>query len=153
VGIVFKPEHLASAVFGLFFAGFAMIWMYMASQAMLLFSLMGLPFLFVGVGLVVNPVIGPLMKLRGTWYTLTNQRVFVATKIPFKGRMLQDFTIMPDTSVEFVGNAPSSVHLATVEYDQATNNTYKRRIQLERLNEASEVYRLIRNIINKEGAQ
>jgi len=81
---------LPAALFGIPFAGFSMFWInstYQASshiskspnafaKSFSAFPLFGLPFLFVGLGIVLAPL-WAYLKGRSTVYAITNQRVMV----------------------------------------------------------------------------
>jgi hypothetical protein len=84
---------LPAAIFGIPFAGFALFWItqaYHASSAMSksshnaftsgfqVFPLFGVPFLLVGVGIVLAPL-WAFLKGGSTVYAVTNQRVMVIT--------------------------------------------------------------------------
>jgi hypothetical protein len=83
---------LPAAIFGVPFAGFALFWMNGAYQAsshiskrpdafskgFSVFPLFGLPFLIIGLGIVLAPL-WAYLKGRSTVYAVTNQRVMVIT--------------------------------------------------------------------------
>jgi len=72
---------IPSTIFGLFFAGFALFWMWAASVfgrpghgAPFPFVLFGLPFLLVGLGVAFGPWIFPSIRAKQTSYVLTDKR-------------------------------------------------------------------------------
>jgi hypothetical protein len=82
---------LPAALFGIPFAGFALFWITAAyhgthtmsrsasnglTHAFSFFPLFGLPFLFIGVGIVFAPL-WAYLKGRNTVYAVTNQRVLI----------------------------------------------------------------------------
>ena len=85
---------LPAAIFGIPFAGFALFWVTQAYHATSMmsksdhnnsfvsgfrvFPLFGLPFLFVGLGIVLAPL-WAFLKSGSTVYAVTNQRVMVIT--------------------------------------------------------------------------
>jgi len=84
---------LPAALFGIPFAGFALFWItqaYHATSAMSnsshnafasgfrVFPLFGLPFLFVGLGIILMPL-RAFLKGSNTVYAVTNQRVMIIT--------------------------------------------------------------------------
>jgi Bacterial PH domain len=84
---------LPTAIFGIPFAGFALFWVtqaYHATSAMSkssnnaftngfrLFPLFGIPFLFVGLGIILAPL-WVFLKGASTVYAVTNQRVMIIT--------------------------------------------------------------------------
>jgi hypothetical protein len=84
---------LPAAIFGIPFAGFALFWVTQAYHATSMmsksahnpfvsgfrvFPLFGLPFLFVGLGIILAPL-WALLKSGNTVYAVTNQRVLIIT--------------------------------------------------------------------------
>ena len=84
---------LPASIFGIPFAGFALFWItqaYHATSAMLkssnnaftngfkLFPIFGLPFLLVGLGIILAPL-WAFLKGANTVYAVTNQRVMIIT--------------------------------------------------------------------------
>src|SRR6266403_2153656 len=84
---------LPAAIFGIPFAGFALFWMNTAfhatnsmhkasndafTKSFTIFPLFGLPFLLIGLGIVLTPL-WAYLKGRSTVYAVTNQRVMVIT--------------------------------------------------------------------------
>jgi len=84
---------LPAAIFGIPFAGFALFWVTQAYQATSMmsksahnplvsgfrvFPLFGLPFLFVGLGIILAPL-WAFLKSGNTVYAVTNQRVMIIT--------------------------------------------------------------------------
>jgi len=82
---------LPASLFGIPFAGFALFWMTMAyhgthamsksssnafTRGFSIFPLFGVPFLLVGIGVVLSPVWAYLKSL-STTYAVTNQRVMI----------------------------------------------------------------------------
>lgn len=82
------------SLFGLFFTGFALFWIAMASSMLwgdggsggpplffrLLFPLFGVPFVLVGLGVIFAPLTADLAHRRGAFYTLTDRAAFIATE-------------------------------------------------------------------------
>ena len=106
---VFRMGHIATSLFGLVFAGFALVWMILASQAGGFFWMFGLIHFSVGVGLSVGPPIWSVWSRRHTWYTLTNEHAFIATDIPMMGRKLKSYQIDRKTRVTFESGNPASI--------------------------------------------
>jgi hypothetical protein len=84
---------LPAAIFGIPFAGFALFWMNTAfhatssihkssnnafTKSFTVFPLFGLPFLLIGLGIVLAPL-WAYLKGRSTVYAVTNQRIMVIT--------------------------------------------------------------------------
>jgi Bacterial PH domain len=103
---------LPTAIFGIPFAGFALFWVtqaYHATSAMSrssnnaftngfrLFPLFGIPFLFVGLGIILAPL-WVFLKGASTVYAVTNQRVMIITG--GNSRSVKSFTPADIVSVE-----------------------------------------------------
>ncbi|SMO62462.1 hypothetical protein SAMN06265173_107121 [Thalassovita litoralis] len=144
--VVISPLSLLPALFGLFFAGFALFWMIMASKAGGIFWMFGLIHFSVGLGLAFGAVFGKPYKYRHTWYTLTNKRAFIATDLPFRGKRLKSYAIDSTSplSMEDEGRF-AAVQFATETY-RTKNRTRTRRVGFDRITDGHHVYRLMRDI-------
>ncbi len=140
-----EDVSIVMVVFGIFFSGFAIFWMAMASQAGILFSLFGLPFVAAGVFLIANAVFGRTFRRRHSWYTLTNKRAFIATNFPVGGRRLKSYPITEENQLELVDGDFSSIYFAK-ETRRGKNGTYETSIGFERLADGRDVYSLMRGI-------
>ncbi len=144
-GFEFRIGNAVGAVFGLFFAGFALFWMIMASMAGGFFWMFGLLHFFVGLGIAFGSVFWGAWKRRHSWYTLTDRRAFIATDIPFKGRSLKSYPITAATTLDFVSDDPASIMFAR-EMRRGRNGSYEAQVGFERIADAPEVYRMMREI-------
>ncbi len=143
--VAFKIGHIFTFIFGLFFAGFAVFWMVMASQAGGFFWMFGLIHFGVGVSLSIGPPFYSAWKRRHTWYSLTNKRGFIATDTPFLRRKLASYPITPDTALGYTAGTPATIHFAQ-ESRRSKNGTYQVDIGFERIDGGETVYRLMRDI-------
>ena len=150
-----EPKALIGGVFGVFFAAFAIFWMAMATMAPGPFWLFGLPFFFVGVSITYGAIYGPTMRRRNTWYTLTDRRAFIASKIPLKGKELKSYPIEPDTELGFIEGDVSTIHFATEQkrrhHESGRSSYYEVPVGFERIPEGRKVYGMIRDI--QKGAE
>lgn len=143
--VVMKIGNILGFVFGLFFAGFALVWMVLAASAGGLFWMFGLLHFAVGIGMAFGSLFWDAVKRRATWYTLTDRRAFVATDLPLTGKTLESYPIDEDTRLSLTGAHPSSIHFAT-KVRRGKNRSYEVPIGFERLEDAERVYRLLRSI-------
>lgn len=143
--VVFRPRNLMTFFFGLFFAGFALFWMIMASQAGGFFWMFGLIHFAVGAGISLGGIFGPAYKRRRTWYTLSSKRAFIATDLPLLGKKLKSYPITRDTVLEFSDEALASVHFAQ-KRKRTKNGSYLVPIGFDRISDGREVYRMMRDI-------
>ncbi len=146
--VVWKVGHIFSFLFGLVFAGFAVFWMVMASQAPGGFWMFGLIHFSVGLGIAIGPPFWGAWRRRHTWYTLTDHRAFIATDVPFVGRRLKSYPIDGDTVLGFDSGAPGSVWFAH-EYRRTKNGSRRVGIGFERVPDAQAVYAKIREAQRK----
>jgi hypothetical protein len=144
-GFAIKVSNMLTALFGLVFAGFALFWMISASQGDGNFWMFGLLHFSVGFGLLLHALFWPTYKRRNSWYTLTDQRAFIAVNIPLRGKSLKSYPITADTSLELTDTALSSVNFAE-EIKRGKNKSYTVPIGFERLTDGRDVYRLMRKI-------
>ena len=140
-----RLSKLAGFVFGLFFAGFALFWMVMASMAGGFFWMFGLLHFFVGLGVAFGALLGSSWRRKHSWYTLTDRRAFIATDLPFRGRSLKSYPITRETMLDFDGGDPATIHF-NHELRRRKNGHTKVAVGFERIKDGAEVYRLMRGI-------
>jgi len=140
-----KPAHIRTALFGLAFSGFALFWMITASQAGGYFWMFGLLHFSVGLCIGFGPVFWDAMRRKNTWYTLTDQRAFIATDMPVVGRRIKSHPITGNTVLDLQPTSPPSIFFAH-EFKQGTNYTRRVNIGFEGITDAAEVLSLMRDI-------
>ncbi len=143
--VVFRVGNIATFIFGLFFAGFALFWMVMASFAGGFFWMFGLIHFSVGIGISAGGLFWNAFKRRRSWYTLTNQRAFIASELPLVGRKLRSFPITAGTVLEFDNRDPATIYFAS-EQRRNNNKTYTVKIGFERIENGREVFAKIGDI-------
>lgn len=148
----FNLMKLPLVIFGLGFAGFALFWMVMAAEAGGGFWAFGLIHFSVGLGLVFSAVGWATLRRRGTWYTLTDRRAFIATALPLRGKNLDSYTITPDMRLSLRDGRPGSLIFASEERRGNKGGVYNEDIGFERIAEADRVYRLMRDIQRRKRA-
>ncbi len=149
--VVLTVANVGGFLFGLFFAGFALFWMIMASQAGGGFWMFGLIHFFVGLSVAFGAMFWNAWRRKHTWYTLTDRRAFIATDIPFKGRKLNSYPITPDTVISYQAGDLATLHFAS-EMRQGKNRNYTVPVGFERVPDGDEVYRLMRDIQERQSA-
>jgi hypothetical protein len=151
-GLHISFTKIPVAVFGLFFAGFALFWMIMASQAGGGFWMFGLIHFTVGVGLTGTALVGETFRHRATWYTLTDRRAFIATDLPWKGRTLESYTIDPDTRLDYRAGDPASIYFARELRRGSKGRSYWANVGFERISGGEKVMRLLRKVQTNDSA-
>ncbi|MBD3679735.1 MAG: aspartate carbamoyltransferase catalytic subunit [Rhodobacteraceae bacterium] len=149
--VVWKPRHFGLLLFGGFFAGFALFWMIMASQAGGLFWMFGLLHFSVGIALMLGGPYGGAYIRRHSWYTLTDRRAFIATDMPMVGRRLNSYPIDRDSVLQFAEGDPSSVYFATI-LKRTKNGSRRVPVGFENIEDAREVYGLLRDVQRGEAS-
>lgn len=146
-----KPLQMA---IGLFFTVFALFWTSMAHSMSngaepwffrYVFPNFGLIFVAIGLYQMGGYAIYNSFRRKRSWYTLTNTRAFVATNMPLAGKRLNSWPITADMPITLTQNTPGTVHFAT-EQRSGRNGSYTIPIGFERIHDAAEVHRLIRDI-------
>lgn len=137
---------LPLVLFGLAFAGFASVWMGLAAQAGGGFWMFGLIHFSVGLGIVFGTVGWGTLKRRGTWYTLTDRRAFIATHLPLRGKRLDSYTITSDTRLSLRAGSPGSVMFAREERRGSKGGVYTVDIGFERIDDAERTLEILRGI-------
>lgn len=99
-------------LFGLFFSGFALFWMSMASRAGGGFWMFGLIHFSAGLALTTAPLIWRPFIRRRTFYTLTDRRAMIASDLPVRGRRLDIYPIDRMSKLSLDPGSPGSVWFA-----------------------------------------
>jgi hypothetical protein len=137
--------HIALFFFGLVFAGFALFWMMMASQAGGIFWMFGLIHFSVGLGIMVGGPIISVYKRRHCYYSLTSRRAFIATDSPLLGRSLDSYPITADSPISFSEGTLSDVHFASRQV-RVKNGHRTVAIGFDRIENGRKVLSLIRQV-------
>jgi len=143
--VVIGIKNIIGVIFGMFFAGFALFWMVMASSAGGMFWAFGLIHFSVGVGIMAGAVLLKPYIRRNSWYTLTSRRAFIASELPLVGRRLKSYPIGARTELDFREGDPSTIIFAT-EIKRTNNGTSKTEIGFERIENGRDVYKKFREV-------
>lgn len=74
-GIKFRFTDIFLTLFSIFWLGFAVFWTYMAMEGSVIFALFGIPFILVGVYLLIGRYFTDALSRKNTVYALTNKRI------------------------------------------------------------------------------
>ena len=135
--------------FFLFFTGFSIFWMVLASGAGGVFWMFGLMFFAVGIYNLALVHFWKRYVRQNTFYSLTNKRAFIGTDNPFKGRTLDSYPLRADRTISYIDAALPSIHFAS-RTNSTNNGTTTIPIGFEDLADGRDVYGLIRKV--QEGA-
>ncbi len=144
-GLALRSNDILVAVFGLCFSGFAVFWMKMAASAGGSFWAFGLIHFTAGLAVACGALFQPSIRRKFTWYTLTDQRAFVATALPWRRRTLDSYPITANTALRFRDGRLPSIEFAT-QTIPGRKRSHKKPIGFERIEDGADVYRLMRNI-------
>ncbi|SIO17674.1 hypothetical protein [Vannielia litorea] len=159
-GIVVRGSDLFESLFGLFFAGFAVFWISMASSMgaprngpgiFALFPLFGLPFLAVGLYLAFGKFFWRAHVRRNTNYTLTNKRGFIATDV-FNNRKLRSYALQDGLELEQTARGDTlwfATELVTTRGKNGTR-TYRKKIGFELIEGGPRVMGLARKALKAQ---
>jgi hypothetical protein len=98
----FRPQGILMAVFGFAFASIAVIWMQGTMRLGGYFWLLGGFHLAIGLCVGLWGLFGATFLNRHTWYSLTSERVFIATELPFHGRRLREIDLTPSLRIDLI---------------------------------------------------
>ena len=139
--------RLHDTIFGLAFAGFALFWMATAAGATggpfmgIAFPLLGLPFLVLGLYRAGGRYLWDAWRRRHTWYTLTDQRAFIATDL-FGRRDLQAYPMTRTTVLDRDG---PHIWFAT-DFVRTGRGSRRRKIGFSHLLDADRVFSLMAQV-------
>lgn len=153
-GLRFRASDIVQSVFGLFFLGFSLFWVYMASSITrdapgpagfgLIFPLFGLPFVAVGAYLVFGRFFWRSYVRGRTRYALTDKRAIIATNA--FGRKLKSYPITADTRLEFEPGPEATIWFAEEMRRGNKGRRYTVKKGFEYIHDGDEVYRLMRRV-------
>jgi hypothetical protein len=142
---------LGLSAFGLVFAGFSLFWIAAASWIGAstgvigrVFPLFGVPFLLVGLYMIGGRFVWGAYVRRGTFYTLTSKRAYVATSTLGR-RALTAYEIDGGAPLELVVGPPDSVFFkaSTVHSDFGR---LPLRVGFEYIDDGRKVFNLLRDV-------
>ena len=151
--LAFRPSDLVMSGFGFVFFAFAVFWTYMAGWISRgtdplgnIFPLFGIPFILVGAYLLFGRFFWDVLRRRGTWYTLTNKRAFIATDV-FGHRTLKDYVIEPDANIVLLEEGgEQTVNFAEYWVRGHKGQSHRKTVGFELLPDGREVYGLLREV-------
>ena len=144
-------REIPSAIFALFFAGFAVFWMTKAAESGGPFWMFGLIHFSVGLGIFWKSLFGATQRRRKTWYTLTDRRAFIATRSARRGKELKSYPITSDTGLTYLDGPPATIHFARERRKGDKGRSYSVPIGFERIADGQKVLALLRQAQRGEG--
>ena len=157
----FILSGLTSIPFGLIFLAFSIFWMWGAASAGApgFFTLFGLLFVLVGLGLTFGPTLWQFMRSQNTEYMITNKRIITQTGAIGLDTRFVDFEKIQEVYVK-IGLADrifgtGSLYAMTAGFSGFASTGYRygsfygSRPSLEALKEPYEVQKLLQGAIEK----
>lgn len=130
-----------SPLVAIFFTGFSIFWMVKASEAGGFFWTFGLLFFFIGLFQLFGVHFWKAFVRARSFYSVSTQRAYIATDLPFAGRQLKSYVISNATPLDLVAKgAFGSVYFATETWRDSDGDRQSRKIGFERLANAREAY-------------
>lgn len=140
-GNLFTTEDIPLTLFYALWTGFAVFWFVSAAKYGGLFSIFGIPFVFVGCYLLFGRFIHKAYLRRRTTYVITNRRVYRK-----RGQKIDNLPATQNPGYETIihrnGNATIRFHLISDDYRSApkfNGRQFTRRYELENLLDADRV--------------
>lgn len=143
---------IGGAIFGVFFAGFAVIWMVLASSAGGIFWMFGLIHFSVGIGVIFSSLFWATWRRRHTWYTLSTKRAFIAEDIPLRGRKLKSYPITGYSPLNLIQGERDTVNFATTTV-RNRNRSREVAVGFEEIEDGTKVLGLMRQVKQAEAAR
>jgi hypothetical protein len=146
-GWVFRPAHIFQAIFGFFFAGFALFWMFAAASNGGVFWIFGLLHFGAGISVMAGgPVSNRYMRQR-SWYTLTTRRAIISSETAWRGRRLDSYPITAATAISIVENGEfTDLFFASRTTNNGEGGLQSGPVGFERIGEGNSVLLLMRKI-------
>lgn len=140
-----EPSHVVVAVAGAGFLCFV-LWLFLpaALAGRGAWSLVLLPSVLI-LGIVAAGPLATMLRRRGTWYTLTDRRAIVATRLPVLGRDLQSYRIRANSPIRWDGGEPGTVWFAE-RIERTGDESREVPVGFERIAGATEVHALLKRI-------
>lgn len=102
-------------------------------------------FFAMGAGIVLKGLFWRTFVRRYTWYTLTNRCAYIATHLPFLNKSLKSYPITEHSQLELIDGPMPSLNFA-IETRRTDEGIHYKTIGFERIPDAKDVYRLMRDI-------
>jgi len=144
-GFRFTVMGLLLSVFGVFFLGFAVFWIYLTANLGdgLVFSILGVPFLLVGLWLVAGHWFLDVYRRKHARYALTNKRALIA-RTSF-GRRMESYPIDASSDIQLVSGALDTVYFAQNIF-RGKNGTTTVNIGFRYIPDGQVVFNLLREV-------
>lgn len=105
-GVVFRTFDIFLIPFSLLWSGFAVFWVVMAAKTSIAFAMFGIPFVVVGLILVIGRFFLDSKQRDGTYYGLTEERIIIKTGL-FK-KTIKSLNIRALSDIEYTEKSDGS---------------------------------------------
>ncbi len=141
-----RPQVLRvglNMTFGALFAGFALFWMAMAATGGGYFWMFGLSFFAVGLGMVAKPLLDERMRLRDTFFTLSDRAAYIARRHWMQGRQLETHRITAAMPITLNGHPAKGDVIFASRTVRNKNGSHEVPIGFLDIEDAPEVFALM----------
>lgn len=148
-GVILRAQDAFTIPFSLLWCGFAVFWeaTVIASGAPFFFKLFGVPFVLVGLYMVIGRFFIDAYQRKRTWYTLTDQRALITGSTRTTTERAIDLFGTPHISVDSRKDGTGTISFGGGPSLPFANLTRRRRRDqppaFEAIADAASVYRLI----------
>ncbi|SOC17434.1 hypothetical protein SAMN05877809_10989 [Rhodobacter sp. JA431] len=134
-----------TSLFGTFFAGFALFWMIMAAQDGGFAWMFGLIHFSVGAGFVTVAILDERMRLRDTWFTLSDRAAYIARRHWWKGKILDTYPITAEMPIRLGGGDKAGDVIFATKRVKTKNGYSTKNIGFLDIAQAPEVFALMKH--------
>ncbi len=110
-GLVLRPSDVFMIPFSLLWGGFAIFWEYMAitGGAPFFFALWGIPFVLIGLYIIIGRFFFDSVQRRNTYYALTDERVIIISGIFNQNIKSLDIKNLPEINIRTTSNDKGTI--------------------------------------------
>lgn len=109
-GLMLRPSDALMIPFSLMWGGFAIFWEFsVASMGVSFFMLWGIPFVLVGLYMIVGRFFFDSMQRGKTYYALTNERVIIISGLVSQNTKTLDIKKLPEINISTNGDGKGTI--------------------------------------------
>jgi hypothetical protein len=109
-GLILRPSDTLMIPFSLMWGGFAIFWEFnVISMGVSFFMLWGIPFVLVGLYMIVGRFFFDSMQRSKTYYALTNERVIIISGVFSQNTKTLDIKKLPEINISTKGDGKGTI--------------------------------------------
>lgn len=142
-GNLIVPRDIFTLLFGLFWLSFSVFWEYNAVKggAPIFFALFGLPFIGIGIYMVIGRFLQAAYLRNKTFYVITNKKIIIKRG---KKLTMHDGENLPPMQTEIYKNGNGTIFFGDISHTR--NGNYNAYFVLENLSNITQVQTAISNM-------